>query len=230
MTDVPQWWQWLVVASFSVFLVATLVRLVVAALSRRSRARTGTDARRRPPLRHLGAPWLIVASLVLGLGLAATMVVAPRLQGEYSSTAFVALQPRDPINTGADTMLLLGPVYLSRLDSPQVLEEAATTAGLSPDDLRDGADSLVEPSTTILQIEFTSLDAAEAAAGAQALATSFLGSVADDDLVRARPLGSAVAPEDRSDPSMTFLLALGALMSLVAAAVAGAAVGQRWRP
>lgn len=228
MTDVPQWWSWLIVACLAVLAVSVLVRVVLALLSRRARARSGTE--RRSPLRHVGAPWLIAASLVLAGGLALTMVAAPRLQGDYSSTTYVSLQPRDPIGTGADTLLLLGPAYLSRLESPQVLDEAAAEAGLSADELRDGADSLVEPSTTILQIEYTSLDATEASAGAQALATSFLDSLAGDDLVRGRPLGTAVAPEERSDPSIPFLLALGGLVSVIAAVIAGAAVHRRFTP
>lgn len=226
MTDVPAWWFWLVVACLVLALVAALARLTVVVLSRRA------DEPGAPPgpLRLLGAPALIAASLALAGGLAATMVVAPLLQGEYSSRALVALEPRDPINTGADTVLLLSPSYLSRLENPEILEEASSMAGIPVDDLREGADSLVQPSTTIMQIEYSGPTPDDAAAGAQSLASAFIRTVSDDELVRPRRLGRAVAPEQRSEPSLELLLAAGGLAAVGLAVVVGAAVGQRVRP
>ena len=225
MTDVPSWWTWLILACLAVFLVSVLTRLVVVLLSRRAGGRSGGPSL----LRAIGAPSLVAASLVLAGGLAATMVAAPALQGQYSSRALVALEPRDPIGTDADTVLLLGPSYLSRLKSPTVLDEASARAGIAVDDLRDGADVLVEPSTTILQSDYSSSSADEAAQGAQSLAGAFITTVRDDELVRPRPLGPAVAPLERSEPSLELLLIFGGLASLALAVVVGAAVGQRVR-
>ncbi len=228
MTDVPQWW-WGVPIALAVVLVATLVVAVLNDRSRRAARAEGTSFTARG-WRRAGRPWWPAATSVLLVLMIGVLLVVPRFAGGYTSNALVSLGPRDPLATSADTMLLLGPRYLTLLENPDVLADAAAGAGTTQKALLAGSDATIEASTLIVDIRFDSDDAATAARNAQALAAALLAAVQQDDLVKARLIGSAVVPDSPATPTLDQGLLAGSLAALAAAVVAGAAVRRRVSP
>ena len=112
-------WGWWAIAGADALLVATGVLFAI------SRLGAQTTGRLPPVLRtaseRLGRPSVVVSALVLYLVWGAALLAAPILDAGWRSTATVALVPVDPLETSADTTLLLGPRYLSLLYSPDVL-------------------------------------------------------------------------------------------------------------
>jgi hypothetical protein len=228
MTDVPQWCWWVPLALAVVLATSLAVGAANAHAQRRARAQ-GTSFT-VGSWRHLGRAWWSSAVAVLMVLLALVLVGVPRVAGGYSSTALVSLTPRDPIATSADTMLLLGPRYLTLLENPDVLAKAARDAGTTSKALLDGSRATIEATTLVVDIRFASDDPATAARSAQALATALLDEVAQDGLVKGRLIGSAVTPDCPSVPTVPQALVAGALLALAGAAVVGAAVRRRSLP
>lgn len=225
MNDVPQWCWWVPLA-LAVVLALTLVVGAVNGRSRR-RARAGGSTLAVRSWRRAGQPWWSAATAALLVLLVLVLLAVPRVAGGYTSTALVSLGPRDPIATSADTMLLLGPRYLTLLKNPDVLAKAAQDAGTTQKALTDGSKATLEASTLIVDIRFTSDDASTAARDAQALATALLDQVAKDELVKGRLIGSAVAPDSPAIPTIPQALTAGALAALAGAVVIGIATRRR---
>ena len=224
MSDVPQWCWWVVLA-LAVVLVVILGVGAAGSASRRRSTDDGTTPVRG--WRRVGQPWWPAGTFTLLLLLVLVLLAVPRVTGEYESNALVSLSPRDPVRTSADTLLLLGPRYLTLLDNPEVLRKAAEDAGTTEKALSKGLDASIEASTLIVDITFDSADAMTAARNAQALATALLDAVSQDELVKGRLIGSAVVPRTPANPTTGQGLVAGALASLAAAVVVGLAVRRR---
>ena len=175
----------------------------------------------------LGQLWVPVAALVLLAVWSATLVVAPRLQGAWSSTAIVSFIPRDPIGTGADTLVLLGPRYTALLDNSTMLRAVGDQLGETERSMREGTRVSIQPGTLNLEISFSSSDGPRAARAANALAGVLVEKVSDDALVYAQQVARGQSQTRASSPSLNQLLVVGGLGGVLAAALLGASVYHR---
>ncbi len=220
-----QFWQWLLVALAGA-LAVTSNSMAVSAMVRR-RDEPPKDMTRRPDVRHvMGRPWVAAAATTAAVIWALTLNVAPYLQGEWKSTAVVALLPRDPIGTGADTLVLLGPRYIALLDNDRVLQAVGEQMGKTDEEIRAGVSAEIQPGTVNLEIVFAGDDRATAPV-ANALADIVVEAAADDPIVQGDIVASAVPPRAIELPTLGQIMLFGAAAGVVAAGVVGAAVCRR---
>lgn len=122
---------------------------------------------------------VVVATAVVGLILG--VLVSLVLPSSYQSTATVSVYPitADPMDASVDAARSISmPTEVGTATSAQVATTAATalkgTYSLSADDVRDATDVESPDDSLILSIRFTGDSAAEAAAGAEAVAEAYL--------------------------------------------------------
>jgi hypothetical protein len=225
VSEIPDWAR----LSFVVAGAATALILLLWLTYRLRRRPTDDPSTVRRLHRAGGQPWLLAGAVSLVLVWGLTMLAAPSLAPGWRSTAVIALVPRDPLNTDAQTLTLLGPRYVALLGSPRVLDEAAVETGTDEAEMRNGASGEMEPETLVLRVYFSGDTAEKSAEGANALAGAIVLEADSDPLVKARPIADAVPPRSRTNPSMNQIVGLGWVAGAVAAVFVGVRVRRRWR-
>jgi uncharacterized protein involved in exopolysaccharide biosynthesis len=226
VNDIPQWARLTFLVAVAVTALLVLLWLTYR-LRRRSLEENPSNVHRLH--RATGRPWAVASTMTLLLVWGLALLAAPSLAPGWRSTAVIALYPRDPLRTDAQTLTLLGPRYVALLGSPRVLDEAAAKTGATEDDMRAGVGGEMEPETLVLRIYFSGDTADESAEGANALAGAIVLEASSDPLVKARTVANAVAPRQRTNPSIGQVAALGGVAGLIAAVFVGVRVRRRWR-
>lgn len=191
---------------------------------------TRRDVLRRTVLVAGSVPVLGALLVTLGLWATAFTLAADRAP-TYTSTSIVAFSPRDPVATGAETMVLVTPKYVALLDSSPLVDRAAAQLARTPASVRTGSTATIEPNTLNLRIESQAGDPASAAATADALAAGVVRGAADDPLVSAElvapatPAASPTAPT--AGQTRVLGLGLGAVVGLLTGCVLARGPGSR---
>jgi capsular polysaccharide biosynthesis protein len=226
VSDIPPWAR-------VTFLVAAAVTLLLVLLWTTYRLRRRT-LEENPSTAHrlhraAGRPWVVASAVTLLVVWGLALLAAPKLAPGWRSTAVIALYPRDPLRTDAQTLTLLGPRYVALLGSPRVLDEAAEKTGATEDEMRAGVGGEMEPETLVLRIYFSGDTAETSAEAANALAGAIVDEASSDPLVKARTVANAVAPRARTNPSIGQVAGLGLVAGLIAAVFVGVRARRRWR-
>ena len=226
-------------------LLAGLAGLLVLGLpwrrrSTRSLSRPATGVPRRSSWSRAGrfarTMRRVLRSGAARSGLVLTLVVvvagaglSSRVEERYESSAIVAFMPRDPVATGAETMVLVMPKYVEVLRSPPVVDLAAAQLAESPERVRDASSAMVEPNTLNLVVRTVSTDAQTASALAQVLAAGLIQAAAEDPLVRAELVAAAVPGSVTEPPTPGQVLVLSLLLGLLSGAVVAGSIARRSR-
>jgi hypothetical protein len=168
--------------------------------------------------------WAMVVLVVVWVAGAA---LAMRAETTYKSEAIVAFTPRDPVATGAETMVLVMPKYVEVLRSPAVVDRAAEQLDASASWVRASSAGVVQPNTLNLVVRTTSADPEVGERLAQVLAAGVIDSAGSDPLVRAELVAPPVAGSEPAPPTPEELRLLAVVLGLIAAGVTGAGVARR---
>lgn len=188
---------------------------------------------------------LIVAAMLIGLLLGGAVSILTKPTYSADTQLFVAIQSSGSVqelqqgNTFSQARVLS---YVKTVDSPVVLQPVIETLGLqvSPEELATKVTATSESSTVLINITVSDHSPVQAAAIAQAVATSLIGAV--DTLEKPKDGGSspvslsiikpATAPASPSAPNSRLSLALGLLIGLgvgIAASILRATIDTRIR-
>lgn len=179
-------------------------------------------------LRNSRLLWVVPVVLLVTIG--ATGVFALTLPDTYTARAIVQVSPQSTENGGIVGNLTVSSAaagYVAYLGSPVTLNSVAETVGLPYSELKAGLDIRLLPATTTIAVEYESQRAADAAAGANAIAAQGLSRSVNDPVATLAILSSATPPGSPSGPARTLILIAGTALGVLLAGAAAALLSTR---
>ena len=166
----------------------------------------------------------LVVLLVVWMG---GVAASDRAQSTFESEAVISFSPRDPVATGAETMVLVMPKWVEVIRSPAVVDRAARQVDLPTASVRVSSEAVVQPNTLNLVVRASNADAETASRLAQVLAAGVIDIAAADPLVRAEMVAPAIRSDSPSAPTPAQVRLLALALGLLAAGVTFIGVGRR---
>ena len=191
--------------------------------------------KRSTPRRSLGSvlasPFAVLLALFL-IPLSGAVYYASVMPEQYTGRALVQFRPRATANGGVvgnETTASAAAGYGAFLGTPSTIRSVAGQIGVRAADLRDNMAVQLVPATTSLTITFKDSTPDVAARGASALAQYTVERATDDPLVSATVLAPAAVPDAPSTPPKVVVIAAGAVLGLLLAAIAHFVLAGRTR-
>lgn len=153
-----------------------------------------------------------------------TVVYVLGLPEEYTGRSIVQFGSRPTLNgglAGATSVEAAAAGYVAFISAPSTLTSVADAIGVDRSELRDGLAVNQLPATSTIEIAYTSLEARNAAVGANALAETVAQRTNTDPVVYAEVLAEAAVPVNPSGPRRQLMLGAGVLLGALAAAGVG---------
>jgi capsular exopolysaccharide synthesis family protein len=170
------------------------------------------------------------ALLVAVLFTVGAVLYVESLPSQYDGRAVVSISPRpEAESASADTVRVIAPKYVAYVTAESTIESVAGALDEDPEDLRDAVDATVPTDTGNLTITVRLPTPERAARAANALADEAVAFSADDQLLSAQSVATALPQSDPASPPRRLLEAAAAFVGIMLG-IAGSVLTERARP